>query len=416
VALVICLHHVKEVPLDTLSSSGNRPGFTVFLGNRKVLMVLYSIAVALFWISLYLYVPTLSIYVKGKVNDLGVVGLILSMYGLWQAFIRFPLGIASDGIGWRKPFILIGFVFSALGAYVMAVATNGAGLTAGRAITGLAAGTWVPMVVVFSALFPPEEAVRSTAILTMVNSLSIMVATALTGWLNHLGGYSLAFFSSIGVAAAGILVILAAQETRTQPKPIEIKPLGRLISRSDVYKPAVLGALTQFLVWSTTSSFTAILAKNLGASDVVISILTSSSTGVILLGNLATATLTNRIRKSRLAGIAFIAMAAGAVLAAASNSLVLLFVAQYIVNFASGINHPLLMGMSIEKVDGNQRATAMGLHQAVYGIGMFIGPWIGGRIAEWMGLQPMFAYFGLICLVLGLLGVRWLNARKQLHV
>jgi len=29
------------------------------------------------------------------------------MYGLWQAFVRLPLGIAADWLGWRKPFILV---------------------------------------------------------------------------------------------------------------------------------------------------------------------------------------------------------------------------------------------------------------------------------------------------------------------
>jgi MFS family permease len=72
--------------------------------------------------------------------------------------------------------------------------------------------------------------------------------------------------------------------------------------------------------------------------------------------------------------------------------------------------------MSIERVEGNQRASAMGLHQAVYGIGMFAGPWIGGRVADLLGIQPMFAVSGIICAILGLLGSRWLSARKSPEV
>jgi MFS family permease len=384
--------------------------------SRKVNLIIYSSAVALFWTSLYLYVPTLPVYVNERVNSLAAVGLILAMYGLWQAIIRFPLGIASDRLGLHKPFILAGFFLSILGALVMGLSNNGWGLGTGRAITGLAAGTWVPLVVAFSALFPQKEAVRATAILTMVTSLSIMLATSVTGWLNSLGGYGLPFWSAMLVGGIAILVVLMAQETRTPPKIVQMDDLSRLVVRPDVLRPSLLGALTQFALFATTSSFTAILAKGMGASDVLISVLISSSTGVTLLGNLFTAVLASKMGKNRLVSWGFAFLASGVLIAAVSPNLLWLFVAQYIVSFSGGVNHPLLMGMSIEKVEGNQRASAMGLHQAVYGIGMFAGPWIGGRIADWLGIQPMFGIAGIICAVLGLLGSRWLSSRKSQEV
>jgi predicted MFS family arabinose efflux permease len=50
------------------------------------------------------------------------------------------------------------------------------------------------------------------------------------------------------------------------------------------------------------------------------------------------------------------------------------------------------MGMSIEKVDDSRRSTAMGLHQSVYAVGMFAGPWLSGILAKAMGIQPMFGW------------------------
>jgi MFS family permease len=376
--------------------------------NRNFEMTVYIIVVALFWISLYLFVPTLPVYIKARVNNYTVVGLILSMYGLWQAIIRFPLGIASDRLGFRKPFILIGFVLAILGALVMGSSNSAWGLGSGRAITGLAAGTWVPLVVAFSALFPLKEAVRATAILTMVSSISIMFATSLTGWLNNLGGYALAFWAAMVVGMIGALAALVAQEARTPPKIVHYEDISRLVQRPDVLRPSLLGALTQFALWATTSSFTAILAKGFGASDVTISILISTGTGVMLLGNLLTAVLASKIGKNQLVVWGFVFLSAGVLLASVAPNLIWLFFAQYIVSFSGGINHPLLMGMSIEKVDGSQRASAMGLHQAVYGIGMFLGPWIGGSIADRIGIRPMFLVSGIICVVLGLLGSRWM--------
>jgi hypothetical protein len=41
-------------------------------------------------------------------------------------------------------------------------------------------------------------------------------------------------------------------------------------------------------------------------------------------------------------------------------------------------------------VSDDERATAMGLHQAVYAGGMFAGPAVSGGPVVAIGLQPMF--------------------------
>jgi MFS family permease len=69
--------------------------------------------------SLYLYLPTLPTYTQTKTASLALVGAILAQYGLWQAIIRLPLGIAADWLGRRKLFIVVGISLSGVGAYVM---------------------------------------------------------------------------------------------------------------------------------------------------------------------------------------------------------------------------------------------------------------------------------------------------------
>ena len=66
------------------------------------------------------------------------------------------------------------------------------------------------------------------------------------------------------------------------------------------------------------------------------------------------------------------------------------------------------MGLSIRDVADDQRATAMGLNQSVYAVGMFAGPWLSGILAERMGIQPMFGVTGFACLALGVFVPRWL--------
>ena len=52
--------------------------------SHKLLVGLFLSANFLYWISLYLYMPTLPSFSLTKTPDLALVGVVLSMYGLWQ--------------------------------------------------------------------------------------------------------------------------------------------------------------------------------------------------------------------------------------------------------------------------------------------------------------------------------------------
>ncbi len=56
--------------------------------------------------------------------------------------------------------------------------------------------------------------------------------------------------------------------------------------------------------------------------------------------------------------------------------------------------------MSIQQVVGAERTTAMRLHQVVYAIGMFGGPWLSGILADAVGMRPMFGMTAFACLIL----------------
>jgi MFS family permease len=378
--------------------------------NRR-LIALYIAVVALYWGSLYLYVPTLSVYVESKTTNLAMVGVVLSMYGLWQAVIRLPLGITADWVGRRKPFIIGGFAFSALGALTMALASNVGGLIVGRAFTGFAASVWVLLVVAFSSLYPPEDAVKASALLSGVNAIARMVVTSLTGSLNALGGYQLPFFLAMGAAGLAALVMALVPEPRRDVTSPSFREVGALITRKDVLLPSILGAVMQYGIWSSTFGFSPNLAQDLGASDVVLSILLSMNIGLVMLGNLTTSATVKKVGARWMVAISFGLIGLGMGALSLAKGLPLVFVGQVMMGLASGVGYPVLMGLSIRFVDERQRATAMGLYQSVYAIGMFSGPWLSGIVADGIGIQPMFAITGAVCLVLGLVGTRLLEMR-----
>jgi MFS transporter, DHA1 family, multidrug resistance protein len=372
-------------------------------------IALYAAAVFLFWFSQYIYVPTLPTFVQSKTTDLAVVGVVLSMYGLWQAIIRLPLGLATDWVGWRKPFILGGIACSGIGAWIMVTSRGVEGLAFGRAVTGLAAGSWVPLVVAFTALFPPQEAVRASALLVLFNSLGRLAATTLAGPLGAISGYSSTFYIAMGVSALSVFTLLPIREVpRLSNAPLSAS-VRRLIVRHDVLLPSALSAVAQYVNWAISFGFLAVLVQQLGGDTVAQGAVVTVLLVMTVLGNLLASSLVSRFGSQHLVYASFLFIAFGTVWAALSHDLPVLFIAPAFLGIGSGIAGPVLMGLSIENVAGTERTIAMGLHQTIYAIGMFAGPALSGAIASALGIQTMFALTALMCLAIGFLGTSFLG-------
>jgi MFS family permease len=319
------------------------------------------------------------------------------------------VGIGADWLNWRKPFLVFGLVCAGVGAWMMGQASGAEMLIIGRALTGFGAGIWAVLVVAFSDLFPPNKAVQASAALTLISSVSRLVATSVTGALNQAGGYWLAFLLAVVVSALGAVLVLVVPEQPRPPQRPSLPGIGRLIARRPVWLPSVLNAVSQYAIWAIPLGFLPILAQQLGGSDTMLSLMLSVNLVTLVAGNLLATAAAGRVRSRHLVIISFGLLFAGVGAAALARALPAIFVGEILLGLSQGISYPVLMGLSIEKVSGHERTTAMGLHHAVYALGMFGGPWLSGIVAKALGLQPMFGLTAGACLCLGLLGAKWLE-------
>jgi len=377
--------------------------------GRWVAIVLYVVVAFLYWLSMYLYLPTLPTYIQGKVHDLAVVGSVLSMFGLLQAIVRLPVGIGADWLNWHKPFVIAGLVMTGAGAWIMGYASNAEALHIGRALTGLGAGAWAVIVVGFSNLFPARKAVQASAAVTLVSTVARMASTGVTGTLNQVGGYELAFVLAAAGSALGLVLMLAVREPPRPPQSPSLQGIGHLVARRSVWLPSALNALSQYVVWAAPFGFVPILARQLGATDTTQSLLLTLNLAATVIGNLLATAAGGRLRSRHLIILSFVLLSAGVGATALATAMPAIFIGLILMGLSQGIGYPVLIGLSIEKVKSDERTTAMGLHQAVYALGMFGGPWLSGILAQAIGLQPMFGVTAGACLVIGLFGAKWLE-------
>jgi DHA1 family multidrug resistance protein-like MFS transporter len=379
--------------------------------RRSVKLVLYSLVVGLYWMSQYIYAASLPSYVQSKTNSLSSVGLILSMYGLWQALVRVPVGIGTDWLGWRKPFILFGLALAGLGAWLLSAADGTTGLLVGRTVTGLAAGAWVPLVVAFSSLFPPKEAIRAASFLILLQASGRIIASAANGPLNIYGGFQLSFYVAVGISAVAFLVAAAIHEPRRPSVQPSARLIGRLFLRRDILLPSVLAMLAQSITWAVSLSFVPIIAKRLGGTDNTQSVLATLAVVMLAIGSLSVTAVAKHVSSRRLVMVSFGLFFIGCTIAAFASSISTLIVSQAVLGLGLGLCYPTLMGLSIQSVIESERTIAMGLHQTWYALGMFVGPAFGGLVGQAFGIQRMFAITAVLALSLGWLGA-WALARN----
>jgi len=109
-----------------------------------------AIVIVLFWMSPYVYVPILPVHVSARSFSSGAIGVVLASYGLAQFLLRIPTGLASDRMGQRKWFVVLGLVASLVSATGLAIAPEAFFLGFSRFVGGMAASSWVVLTVLFS--------------------------------------------------------------------------------------------------------------------------------------------------------------------------------------------------------------------------------------------------------------------------
>jgi len=189
-------------------TSAEAPDATRMTGEERRASGALALVFALRMLGLFIVLPVFALEAARLPggDDPARVGFAMGLYGLTQAFLQIPFGIASDRFG-RKPTIVAGLLVFAAGSAIAAWAPDLTWLAVGRAVQG--AGAISAAVTAFLADVT-RDSVRTKAMamvgasIALMFALSLVIAPLLAGWVGLPGIFGM----TCTLALLGIAVVL----------------------------------------------------------------------------------------------------------------------------------------------------------------------------------------------------------------
>lgn len=355
----------------------------------------------LFWTALYVYVPILAPYARDMNGSMTVVGFIIASYGFMQLLFRIPLGIWSDRTGRRKPFLHASLLMLAGSALGLAWSPTPEWMIAARALGGLAACSWVVWSVMYVGFFPKDRMTAAMSHLAVCSALGQMVSTYAGGWIADIYGWTTPFYIGAVLSGLSILVLMMVPDAvRSHGPKLTWTRIVSIGTTRSLLTVALISALGQYVTFITIFGFTPVYAADIGADRAQLGMMTLIGlAGQTVAAYASGVWCAPRWGMRPVLVVGFIIVGTGTVMIPYSETVLMLYLAQLVGGLGRGLISPILMTLAVQSIPPEERGTAMGVYQAVYAIGMFSGPALGGVLGDWIGLSGVFLSTGLVCVI-----------------
>lgn len=391
------------LPPPPAAPAAGATGATTMTPLERRSSISLALIFALRMLGLFLVLPVFALearkYPGG--DDPALVGLAMGLYGLTQAVLQLPLGLASDRFG-RKRVIVLGLLVFAAGSLVAALADTLTGLLIGRALQGAGA---VSAAVTALLADQTRDGVRTKAMALVGGSIGLMFAVALVAAppLAARFGLSGLFALTCALALAGIAAVLWV--VPPEPPRHADAPRGRL---ADVFAHAELLRLNlgvfvlhtvQLSMWVAVPAL--LVQAGLPKSDHWHIYLPAVVLSFLMMGGLFSLERAGRLRGALLSAIGLVLLVqAGLGLVTAQALPASLWVLGGLMFlFFCGFNaleasQPSLVSRTAPVA---LRGAALGAYNTLQSLGLFAGGALGGALVRWGGPTALFATTTALC-------------------
>ncbi|MEH7119670.1 MFS transporter [Neobacillus vireti] len=389
---------------------------TLRTNRNKYLFIVVSF---LLWFPQFLYVPIFAPYLESLGGKYTFIGIVLSSYGVMQLLCRLPIGIFSDVKKVRKPFIIFGMLASLLSCVIFLLTDSLGWILAARALAGISAATWVAFTVLYPSYFADHEVHRAMGSISFIVVLAQFLGMSFSGSIVSSWGWKAPFWIAVSFSILGVILSLFIFESKEgiEREPLKVKDLAAVIKEPSLLKVALLSILAHSIIFSTMFGFTSNYALHIGFTKseltwIVFAFMIPHAIATLFMGRV----LVPLLGEWNALKTAFFLASLFTLLIPFVQSKGLLLTVQIFSGFSLGLIFPLLLGLAIEKIAPEKRATAMGAYQAIYAVGIFAGPFFAGIFNSLMGIKAGFYFVGVLGLLATLLISIWGKNHAKLRI
>ena len=361
---------------------------------------------ALRMLGMFLVLPVLAMYaasLPGAEDNKTLVGLAMGIYGLTQALLQLPLGIASDKFG-RKKTIYAGLVIFAAGSFLAAAADTLPLLVTARAIQGAGAVS-AAVTALLADLTRDGVRTRAMAMIGLSIGLTFSVSLVVAPMIADVVGVRGLFLLTgiLTVASIGVVAFMTPapevsklhEDTQAQPARIGEVLKNRQLLNLD-FGIFALHAAQMALFTALPFAMTQLGLEKIQHWKVY---LPSTVAGLVVMVPLIIIGETrNRLKQVFILGIVCIA-AAQIGLLSGMHSIWLITV--YLIVYFIGFNvlEASLPSMVSKIAPSDLKGTAMGVYNTMQSVGLFAGGAAGGLLFQKYGFVGVFAFCSTLMLL-----------------
>ncbi|MCF7520770.1 MFS transporter [Neisseria sp. ZJ106] len=361
---------------------------------------------ALRMLGMFLVLPVLAVYatgLPGAENNKALIGLAMGVYGLTQALLQLPLGMASDRFG-RKKVIYFGLIVFAAGSFLAAAADSLAMLVIARALQGAGAVS-AAVTALLADLTRNEVRTRAMSMIGLsiglTFSVSLVAAPVMADWIGVNG-----LFALTGVLTLISIAVVAWLTPNPQDSKLHEDAQAQPARMREVLKDRQLLRLDLgifILHASQMALFTALpFAMNqLGLEKIQHwkVYLPATITGLVVMVPLIIIGETrNKLKQVFVSGIVCIALAQiGLLFGLDSVWLITAYLTVYFIGF--NVLEASLPSMVSKIAPSDLKGTAMGVYNTMQSVGLFAGGICGGILFQHYGFNGVFAFCSSLMLL-----------------
>lgn len=356
-------------------------------------------------ISTEMVYPLIPLYLVSKLGaSPAIVGIIEGIAESTASLLRVFSGYISDLVGRRKPLAILGYGSSTIGKIFLYISNSWGLVLVGRWIDRFGKGIrTAPRDALIADSTDPTKRGSAFGLHRAMDTLGAAIGVLLAYYFftRFSGDYSRVFLYSLIPAFLGVIALFFVRETKKIKDSRASKPVLKWSILDKRLKGFLIVTLI-FTLGNSSNQFLLLRAKNLGFNDATVLLLYLVYNLVYMVFAYPAGRLSDRIGRKRIIVIGYLfygLVYLGFALVGKADYLWLLFGLYGIyIGLTEGVQKALISDIAPVET----RATLIGLHATLEGIGLLPASFIAGLLWNTISASAPFYFGGLMGIIAAL--------------